>query len=87
MIGALTDILWSYVLIIMLVGLGLWFTVASRFVQFRYFGQMFRSMARGMHHDKTHVTSFQALLVSVAGRVGGPGGVSGTGSMGHVSAS
>ena len=71
MIGALTDILWSYVLIIMLVGLGLWFTVASRFVQFRYFGQMFRSMARGMHHDKTHVTSFQALLVSVAGRVGG----------------
>ena len=71
MIGALTDFLWSYVLIIMLVGLGLWFTVASRFVQFRFFGQMFGSLRRGMHQQEGHLSSFQALVVSVAGRVGG----------------
>jgi AGCS family alanine or glycine:cation symporter len=71
MLGIISDFLWSYVLIVLLVGLGLWFTVASRFVQFRYFGQMFRSLGRGMHHQGTHVSSFQALVVSVAGRVGG----------------
>jgi AGCS family alanine or glycine:cation symporter len=71
MIGTITDFLWSYVLIVMLVGMGLWFTVVSRFVQFRFFGLMFRSLTRGMHHDKRHVSSFQALVVSVAGRVGG----------------
>jgi len=71
MLGTISDFLWSYVLIVLLVGLGLWFTVASRFVQFRYFAQMFRSLGRGMHHEGTHVSSFQALVVSVAGRVGG----------------
>jgi len=71
MLGTISDFLWSYILIGMLVGLGLWFTVASRFVQFRYFAQMFRSFGRGMHHEKGHVSSFQALVVSVAGRVGG----------------
>lgn len=71
MLGSLTDILWSYVLIVLLVGLGLWFTVASRFVQFRYFGQMFGSLRRGLHEREGHLSSFQALVVSVAGRVGG----------------
>jgi len=71
MLTTVSDFLWSYVLIVMLVGLGLWFTVASRFVQFRFFGRMFRSLARGIHHEKNHVSSFQALVVSVAGRVGG----------------
>ena len=36
MIGALTDFVWSYILVVLLVGLGLWFTLASRFVQFRF---------------------------------------------------
>jgi AGCS family alanine or glycine:cation symporter len=71
MLETIGDFLWSYILIVMLVGLGLWFSIASRFVQFRYFGQMFRSLARGMHHEGGHVSSFQALVISVAGRVGG----------------
>ena len=29
------DILWSYVLIVMLVGLGIWFSLRTRFVQVR----------------------------------------------------
>ncbi|MEE4191749.1 MAG: alanine/glycine:cation symporter family protein [Halieaceae bacterium] len=71
MIGTLTDLLWSYVLIVLLVGLGLWFTFASRFVQFRFFGAMFASLRRGLHEKEGHLSSFQALVVSVAGRVGG----------------
>ena len=71
MIIALGDFLWSYVLIVMLVGLGIWFSVASRFVQFRFFGRMFRSLVRGVRHEGNHVSSFQALVISVAGRAGG----------------
>ena len=32
-VASINDVLWSYVLIIMLIGIGLWFTFASRFVQ------------------------------------------------------
>jgi AGCS family alanine or glycine:cation symporter len=70
MLNTLNDFLWGQVLIVLLVAVGLLFTVSSRFVQFRYFGQMFRVLKGGMHHEKGHVTSFQALMVSVAGRVG-----------------
>ncbi len=71
MLHAIGDFLWSYVLIVLLVGLGLWLTVASRFVQFRFFGAMFSSLRRGIHEKEGHLSSFQALVVSVAGRVGG----------------
>ncbi|WOJ98423.1 alanine/glycine:cation symporter family protein [Congregibacter brevis] len=71
MLAMLSDLLWSKVLVVMLVGIGLYFTVASRFVQFRYFGKMFSVLGSALHHEKGHVSSFQALVVSVAGRVGG----------------
>lgn len=71
MLATLSDLLWGKVLIVLLVGIGLYFTIASRFVQFRYFGRMFAVLAQALHHDQGHVSSFQALVVSVAGRVGG----------------
>jgi len=71
MLDTVSNFLWSYVLIVLLVGVGVWFTVASRFVQFRYFGAMFRTLGKGVHHEGNHITAFQALVVSVAGRVGG----------------
>ncbi|CAN0605630.1 unnamed protein product, partial [Ectocarpus sp. 12 AP-2014] len=71
MIAMLSDLLWSKVLVVLLVGIGIYFTVASRFVQFRYFGRMFAVLGSALHHEKGHVSSFQALVVSVAGRVGG----------------
>lgn len=71
MLAVLSDLLWSKVLVVMLVGIGLYFTVASRFLQFRYFGRMFAVLGTALHHEKGHVSSFQALVVSVAGRVGG----------------
>ncbi|KEA62684.1 Sodium/alanine symporter [Marinobacterium lacunae] len=74
MLDFLNDILWGKVLIALLITVGIGFTLASRFVQFRYFGRMFRilSASQAFKKDKHgHLSSFQALLLSVAGRVGG----------------
>lgn len=74
MLDLLNDLLWGKVLIVALIGLGLVFTIGSRFVQFRHFGRMFRILGanQAFSHDKHgHLSSFQALMLSVAGRVGG----------------
>jgi AGCS family alanine or glycine:cation symporter len=70
MLDFLNDLLWDYVLIYALIAAGLAFTIASRFVQFRYFGAMFGILRQAFHHEAGHLTSFQALMLSVAGRVG-----------------
>lgn len=70
MLDSLNSFLWNQLLIVLLVGVGLLLTVSSRFVQFRYFGRMFAVLRGGMRHEAGRVSSFQALLVSVAGRVG-----------------
>ncbi len=69
-IGYLDDLLWGSVLIYLLIPIGIIFTVVSRFVQFRHFGRMFSTLAGAFHHEGSHPTSFQALALSVAGRVG-----------------
>ncbi|HEY6612497.1 MAG TPA: alanine/glycine:cation symporter family protein [Pseudomonas sp.] len=70
MLDLLNDLLWSKVLIVALVGLGLYFSIRSRFVQFRYFGSMFRIFAEAFQRQPGQLSSFQALMLSVAGRVG-----------------
>ncbi|MFV0478064.1 MAG: alanine/glycine:cation symporter family protein [Parahaliea sp.] len=71
MLSALSNFLWDYVLALLLVSIGLLFTIASRGVQFRFFGRMFTVLCGGLRHEKGRISSFQALVVSVAGRVGG----------------
>ncbi|MFL9814023.1 alanine:cation symporter family protein [Stutzerimonas sp. VN223-3] len=70
MLDLLNDLLWSKVLIVALVGLGLYFSIRSRFVQFRYFGDMFSIFAEAFQRQPGQLSSFQALMLSVAGRVG-----------------
>ena len=70
MLTIVTDFLWTYVLVAVLVAMGLIFTVGSRFVQFRYFIEMFRVLGQAFRHQPGQVSSFQALTLSVAGRVG-----------------
>ena len=41
-INQVNDLLWGYVIIAVLVGCGVWFTVRMRFVQFRMLGEMVR---------------------------------------------
>ena len=67
----LNDLIWGNILIYLLPILGLFFTVSSRFVQFRYFFKMWHILKETDHDKKGHISSFQALMLSVAGRVGG----------------
>ncbi|MDI5919262.1 sodium:alanine symporter family protein [Halomonas sp. LR5S13] len=74
MLDLINDLLWGKVLIALLIAVGIGFTLRSRCVQFRYFGRMFRILgaSQAFKRDKHgHLSSFQALLLSVAGRVGG----------------
>ncbi len=67
----LNDLIWGSILIYVLPILGIFFTVSSRFVQFRYFFKMFHILRETAHDKDGHISSFQALMLSVAGRVGG----------------
>ncbi|MBO4316557.1 MAG: alanine:cation symporter family protein [Prevotella sp.] len=68
----LNDFLWTYILIGTLVGCGIWFTIRTRFVQFRMVGEMVRLLADSTVKNigQKHISSFQAFAVSVATRVG-----------------
>lgn len=67
----LNDLIWGSILIYVLPILGIFFTISSRFVQFRYFFKMFHILRETAHDKEGHISSFQALMLSVAGRVGG----------------
>lgn len=74
MLELLNELLWGKILPVLLVAVGIGFTLASRFVQFRYFGRMFQILGSGQAFRRNahgHLSSFQALVLSVAGRVGG----------------
>lgn len=72
-INSINDVLWSYILIIMLLGCALWFTFKTKFVQFRMLKEMIRLLgdSTGKSEGKEHhISSFQAFAVSLASRVG-----------------
>lgn len=70
---SINDFIWTYILIAMLITLGVYFTVKTKFVQFRYFKEMFRLLGDGTSRDakkEGKVSSFQAFCISTASRVG-----------------
>ena len=73
-ISFLTESFWTYFLLAALVFCGFYFTIRTRFAQFRMIGEMFRllvdSTAKPSTDKKHHISSFQAFAVSVATRVG-----------------
>lgn len=68
-VGATNTALYTYILIILLVLSGLYFTVRTRFAPFRLFGEQIRAVME-KPSDGKKVSSFQALMVSTASRVG-----------------
>ena len=68
-IGLLSNWLYSYILIILLLGAGIFFTVKTKFIQFRYLKESIRVVKEPKDDDKS-ISSFQALMVSTASRVG-----------------
>lgn len=72
LVGQINDILWSYVLIILLIGAGIIFTIRTKFVQIRFIKEMIRLIAGdvGNKMEGQQISSFQAFCVSTASRVG-----------------
>ncbi|MDF1509047.1 alanine/glycine:cation symporter family protein [Robertmurraya sp. DFI.2.37] len=73
LVNFLNDLLWSYILIVVLIGAGLFFSIKSGFVQLSYFKEMFRILgdkATITPNGKKGLSSFQAFCISAASRVG-----------------
>ena len=68
-VSNISNALYSYILIIILVAGGLYFTVVTRFVQFRHLKRQFKCVTE-RPTEKDGVSPFQALIVSTASRVG-----------------
>ncbi|HTE42541.1 MAG TPA: alanine/glycine:cation symporter family protein [Steroidobacteraceae bacterium] len=68
-VSQLSGLIWSPALIYLCLGTGLYFSIRTRFMQVRGFGEMFRLMFSGQK-SAAGVSSFQALAMSLAGRVG-----------------
>lgn len=68
-INTLSDLLYSYILIILLLATGIYFTIKTRFVQFRMLVESIRVVMEPKE-DENGLSSFQALMVSTASRVG-----------------
>ncbi|WP_281998907.1 alanine/glycine:cation symporter family protein [Priestia flexa] len=67
------NFLWTYILIALLLLVGLYFTIRTKFVQFSQFKEMVRLLGEGAKtdgSDKKGITSFQAFAISTAARVG-----------------
>ncbi len=70
--GVIGDLTWGWSLIPFLVIFGLFFTFATRFVQFQFFRRMFGVLTgKNSHSGEENISGREALLLSVGGRVGG----------------
>ncbi|WP_201586372.1 alanine/glycine:cation symporter family protein [Psychrobacter sp. HII-4] len=62
---------WYGLLMFVLIGAGLYFTVVTRFIQFRHFGHMWKLLRVSNQGRKNGgISSFEALMTSLAARVG-----------------
>lgn len=68
-VNSINGVVWSPALIYTCLGAGLFFSVLTRFVQLRLVKEMIRLLFSGQSSEKG-VSSFQALAVSLSGRVG-----------------
>lgn len=68
-LSILNEFLYSNILILLLVITGLYFSIKTKFVQFRLFPEGIRLLKEKSKH-KDGVSSFQALMISTASRVG-----------------
>jgi len=73
-VANINNYLSSYVLIVLLIAVGLWYSVKTRFVQVRYFGEgmkkVFGSISFKGGKQEKGMSSFQALATAIAAQVG-----------------
>lgn len=72
-VSNINNFMYSYLLIYMLIGIGLFITIRTKFVQFRLLPEMFRVITEKApvgKNGKKGISSFQAFTVSAASRIG-----------------
>ena len=79
-VSKINEYLSNYILIFLLVGVGLWYSIKTRFVQVRCFGEGMKKFFGEMNlrggAQKSGMTSFQALATAIAAQ-GGTGNIVG----------
>lgn len=69
--GEIDAFMYTYILVALLVVVGIWFTIRTKCVQIRYIKDMFTQLLEKKHVEGgKSISSFQALMVSTASRVG-----------------
>lgn len=74
-VGALNGILWGPIMLVVLVGTGIFFSIRTPFVQVRRFGAAMKRVfggfsLQGAKAGKDGMSSFQALTTAIAAQVG-----------------
>ncbi|WP_124068689.1 alanine/glycine:cation symporter family protein [Filibacter tadaridae] len=69
LVGPANNFIWTYILIGALLLIGAYFTIRTKFVQVRLFGEMFRLIVE-KKESNDGVSAFQAFTISAASRVG-----------------
>ena len=73
-VAKINEYLSNYILIFLLVGVGVWYTIKTRFVQVRCFGEgmkkVFGNLKLSGGKQESGMTSFQALATAIAAQVG-----------------
>ncbi len=75
LITTISKFFWDYILLFLLCGTGIWFTLSLRFIQIRKFGEGMRRLfgnfaLNGKKAGKDGMSSFQALTTAIAAQVG-----------------
>ena len=74
LVASFNNYLSSYVLLFLLIAVGLWYSIKTRFVQVRYFGagmkKVFGSISLKGGRQESGMSSFQALTTAIAAQVG-----------------
>lgn len=69
------DFLWSFLLLVLLCGTGIYYTIRLRFIQVRKFGEGCRQVfghfsLHGEKHEKGEMSPFQSIATAIAAQVG-----------------
>ncbi|WP_211112527.1 alanine/glycine:cation symporter family protein [Azospirillum sp. SYSU D00513] len=69
-IAWMNTIIWNHLLIYLLLGAGLYFTVRSRFIQLRLFAHAWSALLGSRQDSEGGISSFQAFCIGLSSRVG-----------------
>ncbi len=70
LVSSANGVLWGKVMVWLLLGTGVFYTLRLRFPQVRHFGHMFKVTLRGRKSQEGGISSFQALCTGLAAQVG-----------------